>query len=404
MNKFIILLELVILFSSTSLTFAQEELVPNYLFLFGQVDVQSATTITHTLTALGTYWEYDEGELPISTDSGLREAFAIISGSTAPNPSFLDSNAWKGFVFKWELHPYLYTDNIAYGFYQITNSYSTIYFYIDLRDCKYGGGCGYYTPDLHIKYFANEEEFKWRISPISGDWTTISTGEILRVWDIKNNGTNPTTSEFANFWAHALVITKNGYDNPRIVWGPHPSFTTTNYHIFRAVSSTPTNPRFLTFYLTGSTNSTTYEYTDTEMQIGGTPVTYAYYYVKAYNSTSETYSSATNTINTSGEFTPNKIAVGQNAKLQKIDFGLYQNYPNPFNPSTKISYTTKEEGLVTLRVYDVLGKEIATLVNENKPAGFYEAEFNASKLPSGMYIYKIQAGSFADVKKMLLTK
>lgn len=90
--------------------------------------------------------------------------------------------------------------------------------------------------------------------------------------------------------------------------------------------------------------------------------------------------------------------------MQKIDFGLYQNYPNPFNPSTKISYTTKEEGLVTLRVYDVLGKEIATLVNENKPAGFYEAEFNASKLPSGMYIYKIQAGSFADVKKMLLTK
>ena len=86
------------------------------------------------------------------------------------------------------------------------------------------------------------------------------------------------------------------------------------------------------------------------------------------------------------------------------EFSLYQNYPNPFNPSTKISYSIKEEGLVTLKVYDVLGKEIATLVNENKPAGLYEAEFDASSLPSGMYIYKIQSGQFSDVKKMLLTK
>ncbi len=86
------------------------------------------------------------------------------------------------------------------------------------------------------------------------------------------------------------------------------------------------------------------------------------------------------------------------------DFSLDQNYPNPFNPSTKISYSIKEEGLVSLKVYDILGKEIVTLVNENKPAGIYEVEFNASALPSGMYIYKIQSGSFSDVKKMLLTK
>ncbi len=88
----------------------------------------------------------------------------------------------------------------------------------------------------------------------------------------------------------------------------------------------------------------------------------------------------------------------------QLDFNLNQNYPNPFNPSTKISYSIKEEGLVTLKVYDILGKEIVTLVNENKPAGYYKAEFKASALPSGMYIYKIQAGQFSDVKKMLLTK
>ena len=93
-----------------------------------------------------------------------------------------------------------------------------------------------------------------------------------------------------------------------------------------------------------------------------------------------------------------------NSGTTPTEYALDQNYPNPFNPSTKISYSLKEEGLVTLKVYDILGKEIVTLVNENKPAGFYEAEFNASQLPSGMYIYKIQSGSFSDVKKMLLTK
>jgi hypothetical protein len=86
------------------------------------------------------------------------------------------------------------------------------------------------------------------------------------------------------------------------------------------------------------------------------------------------------------------------------EYKLAQNYPNPFNPSTKISYSIKEEGLVTLKVFDILGKEIATLVNENKPEGNYEIEYNASDLPSGIYIYKIQSGSFLDVKKMLLTK
>lgn len=85
-------------------------------------------------------------------------------------------------------------------------------------------------------------------------------------------------------------------------------------------------------------------------------------------------------------------------------YSLDQNYPNPFNPGTMISYSIKEEGFVTLKIYDILGKEIVTLVNENKPAGIYETEFNASQLPSGLYIYKLQSGTFTDVKKMLLAK
>ncbi len=85
-------------------------------------------------------------------------------------------------------------------------------------------------------------------------------------------------------------------------------------------------------------------------------------------------------------------------------FELVQNYPNPFNPSTKISYSISKNALVTLKVYDVLGREVATLVNTNQAAGDYSVNFDASHLASGMYIYKLESGSFASVKKMMLLK
>jgi photosystem II stability/assembly factor-like uncharacterized protein len=86
------------------------------------------------------------------------------------------------------------------------------------------------------------------------------------------------------------------------------------------------------------------------------------------------------------------------------EFTLLQNYPNPFNPSTTINYRIPRSGFVTLKVYDILGKEVATLVNEEKPAGSYEIEFSADKLPSGVYYYQLKTGSFIKTKKMVLLK
>jgi hypothetical protein len=83
---------------------------------------------------------------------------------------------------------------------------------------------------------------------------------------------------------------------------------------------------------------------------------------------------------------------------------LFQNYPNPFNPVTKIKYQISELSFVTLRIYDVLGREITTLVNEENPAGEYEIEFDASALTSGIYFYSLHAGSFVETKKMILMK
>ncbi|MCK7520684.1 MAG: T9SS type A sorting domain-containing protein [Ignavibacteriales bacterium] len=81
------------------------------------------------------------------------------------------------------------------------------------------------------------------------------------------------------------------------------------------------------------------------------------------------------------------------------DFVLNQNYPNPFNPTTTISFSIPSSAFTSLKVYDILGNEVATLVNEEKPAGSYEVSFNASSLSSGTYFYKLQAGSFTRNKE-----
>jgi|WetSurMetagenome_2_1015567.scaffolds.fasta_scaffold02899_2 hypothetical protein len=85
-------------------------------------------------------------------------------------------------------------------------------------------------------------------------------------------------------------------------------------------------------------------------------------------------------------------------------FSLEQNYPNPFNPSTTIRFQVPNSSFVNLKVYDVLGNEVATLVSEEKPAGSYEVKFDAAGLSSGIYFYKFQAGSLVETKKMILLK
>ena len=96
--------------------------------------------------------------------------------------------------------------------------------------------------------------------------------------------------------------------------------------------------------------------------------------------------------------------VGLGEKYNVTEYDLFQNYPNPFNPSTTIRYQIPEDGLVTLKIYDILGREVKTLVNEVKTKGRYEVTFDASSLASGLYIYEITSGSYKASKKMTLIK
>ena len=85
-------------------------------------------------------------------------------------------------------------------------------------------------------------------------------------------------------------------------------------------------------------------------------------------------------------------------------FRLCPNYPNPFNPSTTIKYSLPKAENITLKIYDILGRKVKTLVNEEKPAGNYSIEFNGKDMPSGVYFYQIRAGVFTETRKMLLLK
>ncbi len=102
-------------------------------------------------------------------------------------------------------------------------------------------------------------------------------------------------------------------------------------------------------------------------------------------------------------YTPRVTSVTDEHSLV-TDYSLRQNHPNPFNPLTTIKYQISQNGFVTLKVYDILGKEIATLVNEEKPSGRYEVSFNASSFVSGVYLYRLNVNDYVDVKKMILLK
>jgi len=98
------------------------------------------------------------------------------------------------------------------------------------------------------------------------------------------------------------------------------------------------------------------------------------------------------------------VSVGNQISDRPEFFSLSQNYPNPFNPSTRIVYRVGSQGVVSLRVYDVLGRELATLVNELKQPGTYEVTWNAGSMASGVYIYRLQSDAFYRARRMIITK
>lgn len=224
----------------------------------------------------------------------------------------------------------------------------------------------------------------------------ISENSQLKIIQYVEAGTtlNVSPSKPQNF--HRITSVDN---HPTLQWDLNSEPDISSYKIYRSYDNSP-------FEIAGTVSYSTSTFVDVNVDytkpIWDKPVKY---YVAAVDNTNK-YSVPSDQVETTGLMNPlPKINTDDLTNTKADDnFELLSNYPNPFNPSTKISYSLPEASFVTLKVYDVLGREIVTLVNEAKPSGKYEVEFRASKLTSGTYIYKLTAGNNISIKKMLLIK
>ncbi|MCW8817256.1 MAG: T9SS type A sorting domain-containing protein, partial [Ignavibacteriaceae bacterium] len=162
--------------------------------------------------------------------------------------------------------------------------------------------------------------------------------------------------------------------------------TETNNHLFEIERKAETSEYITIGYVEGAGTTTepqNYSYTDNEVETG-------------------TYTYRLKQVDFDGTFTySNEVEVDVTAPLS---FNLDQNYPNPFNPTTNINYSIQEAGNIILAVYNTVGEKVAVLVNGYSEAGHFEVSFDASNLPSGVYLYKLQSANSVQTKKMMLLK
>ncbi|MFA7418243.1 MAG: T9SS type A sorting domain-containing protein [Melioribacteraceae bacterium] len=190
-----------------------------------------------------------------------------------------------------------------------------------------------------------------------------------------------------------------------INWTDNPNSNVTQYRIHRRVYQ---NGVWSADVVIATVNSGVQSYTDYEYLLGVWKQDILLEYgITAYYSVNSTWSQGganTRVYCTIGaSMQNNDLAMAKTESEVPVEFAI-SNYPNPFNPTTTINYQLPKDEMVTIKVYDVLGKEVATLVNEQKSAGYYKVDFDASKLTSGVYIAAIQSNSFSKSIKLLLTK
>lgn len=233
---------------------------------------------------------------------------------------------------------------------------------------------------------------------------SITVGTDLMSYTAIYKGKPLTTGRYLHF-------NDGAYGSPvTLYWNAHPSSNVTGCKIYQKVR---VNGVMGNEYLIASVSAATTSYIDNGYTVSNSTTTQLFYDVRyVYSSTLPdntpyTTESDPNYVSIYGQIAPSyndgKKEMVSAAKELPSDYSI-GNYPNPFNPTTTINYQLPENGFVTIKVYDVLGKEVATLVNENKSAGYYQINFDASRLTSGVYIYTINVNGFAQSKKMLLMK
>jgi hypothetical protein len=216
---------------------------------------------------------------------------------------------------------------------------------------------------------------------------------------------------YAHFIGYPNIDLMNVQNNSTVV-GAHPTITWTDnindlvtYDIYRSTSYSQN------YVLAASDiQKGVHSYTENNYTNNGTPVSYLYLYVNVVYNTEQTSKATQYQSFNLGIAAPGPPPSSDKRRFSNInndnitEYKLYDNFPNPFNPSTEIYYQIPSDGNVKLKVYNIMGQEVMTLVNGFKEKGMYNVSFNAGSLTSGVYIYKLEAGNYVQVKKMILTK
>jgi hypothetical protein len=273
------------------------------------------------------------------------------------------------------------------------------------------GGSGCHTSQAGIVSVTNIGNLQARVT-VTGNTGNVA-GELVDangtvVAEQGSTSTNPfilTAPSVGNYTVNA------GYKNPSRRWESVTnvslpvelvSFSAlVNKNIVNLKWITATETNNYGFDIERSTNVSTWKKIGFVNGAGNSnsPKNYEY---SNLNSSAGRYSYRLKQVDMDGsfEYSPIVEVIIENPKA----FDLIQNYPNPFNPSTKIQYQVSNSSRVSLKIYDLIGNEVATLVDEYKPAGNYEIEFSALSLTSGIYFYKLQSGNFVETKKMILLR
>jgi hypothetical protein len=344
------------------------------------IGVPIDSVITHSLESIGTYWEKSGTIWIKSNDQNLISS----SFRTVGNSDTLNLNLWRGWEYKWLDRSSDDQDtSIGAGFYKIKNNYNdTALFYLDLRDAVIG-----YRLNTYIRYHGGLGQYQFFKND---NWIRIPKDSVVRIWDINSGTTN--TLNLTSYWSNSLISLE--YNNhPWLIWGPYDSAGIDKFRILRkSISSLP-------FTQIDSSLNNIYQYVDYSRSINGVGSHPEWYKIAAVG-------------NWIGERVTNILEViveGDKldkpaALLGKISYSMEQNYPNPFNPVTKINFSIANEEYVMLKIYDILGCEVKTVINQVLKQGKHELSFHASGLSSGVYFYRISAGEFSSVKKMQVIK
>ncbi|GAB4138215.1 MAG: hypothetical protein Fur0015_09680 [Ignavibacteriales bacterium] len=375
--------------------FAQEQnLGLDYEFFVGVINSDTNSYTIFNFNSIGNVWIKQNDEF-IKTNNFLNESL-IINGNSSTRMT-----TWKGADFYSSNE--FYACVLAYGKYLVTTNKGYSYFYFDLHDCNYPFEPYSGKHDIWFVYDSGNDKFFYRTNlqqtfNLENGWKTISDSSVVGIWQIKN--IQPNLNCFLSAPDNITLSWENNY--LKISWDRIDLANTDSYYIYKSVDgSSEILTRIEPQQLSGDRQSwIDYNVTKPKRTDSMFRVDYRIR-TRTIDGIFSNYSSKKSIYGNTGI-----RKFWNKSETEEINFNLSQNTPNPFNPSTMINYSIPEAGFVQLKVYNSLGEEIATLVNEFKEADNYNSPFSSTKhqLPSGIYFYQLQVGQFSQTKKMILLR